>query len=63
MLVLHYLTKKDLKNSVGQPLRFSETSMFGAEYNENAVVTGTNHPKRSWYANVTMKDGKIFAVK
>ncbi len=62
MLVLHYSSKRSLKDSIGQPLRYSETSMFGAEYRDNGTVTGCNHPKRSWFANVTLKDGKIFKV-
>ena len=63
MLTLHYKTKKDLKNSIGQSLKFSETSMFGDEYNANGTMTGCNHPKRSWYAFITTKDGKIASVK
>ncbi|RLC29309.1 MAG: hypothetical protein DRH37_07795 [Deltaproteobacteria bacterium] len=63
MLVLHYPTKKALKLAVGQPLRFTETSMFGAEYCSTGTMTGCNHPKRSWFASITMKDGKIAKVE
>ena len=63
MLVLHYPSKKSLKASVGQRLRFTETSMFGPEYSDNGSVTGTNHPKRSWFANITMKEGVIHKVE
>jgi len=64
MLTFHYSTKKDLKASKGKELRFSETSMFGNEYpsNGNGKVTGTNHPKRSWFATVTLEDHKIVKV-
>jgi len=62
-LIFHYKTKKELKENVGKPLRFTETSIFGAEYNPDGVNTGTNHPKRSWFANVTCKDGLIAKVK
>ncbi len=63
MLTLHYKTKKALKEAVGQSLKFTETSMFGAEYLNTGTVTGCNHPKRSWFASVTMKDGKIAKVE
>lgn len=63
MLVLHYLTKKQLKAAVGQRLRYTETSMFGPEYQENGNITGCNHPKRSWFANITMKEGIIAKVE
>lgn len=63
MLTLHYVSKKSLKSSIGQRLRCSETSLFGAEYTDNGTVTGCNHPKRSWYARITLKDGLIKAVE
>ena len=63
MLILSYKTKKDLKARVGKPLCYQETSMFGAEYTDNGVVLGCNHPKRSWYAKVTLKNGLIQAVE
>ena len=62
MLVLHYTTKKALKNAIGQRLRYTETSMFGDEYLPNGTFTGCNHPKRSWFAQVTMEEGKIKRV-
>lgn len=62
MLTFHYKTKKELKENIGKPLMYSETSFFGPEYKEDGVLTGTNHPKRSWFANVTMKGGKIAKV-
>jgi len=62
MLILRYKTKKELKQCIGQPLRFDETSIFGPEFRRNGDVFGTNHPKRSWYAKVTMKDGVISKV-
>lgn len=59
-----YATKKELKASVGQPLRFTETSMFGAEYDPNGRLTivGPSAYDRRWYATVTMRDGKITKV-
>ncbi len=62
MLIFHYKTKKELKAQIGKPLDYSETSFFGPEFKADGVVTGTNHPKRSWFANVTMKEGLILKV-
>ena len=60
-----YKAKKDLKAAIGQPLRYSETSLFGTEYKENGSfsVVGPSAYDRKWYATVTMKDGKIEKVK
>jgi hypothetical protein len=68
MLVFNYSSKKDLKASVGKPLRYIETSLFGAEYNTNGVLTGANRPHitgqgREFFAQVTMEDGLIKEVK
>jgi len=65
MLVAHYRTKKDLKNSIGKELRFSETSMFGPEYGPNKTLTvvGPDAYQRKWFAMVQMKDGIIKSVK
>lgn len=65
MLAALYKSKKELKNSVGKSLRCVETSMFGNEYKENGTfcVVGPSAYERKWYAEVTMKEGKIFRVK
>lgn len=68
MLVFNYASKKDLKASVGKPLNYIETSMFGAEYKTNGMLTGANRPHitgkgREFFANVTMNDGIIASVK
>lgn len=68
MLVFKYPSKKVLKENIGKPLRYIETSMFGAEYRENGVLTGANRPHitgqgREFFANVTMQDGIIISVK
>lgn len=65
MLGASYKTKKLLKDSVGQPLKYVDTSMFGPEYNPNGkfcVVGPCAYTNRKWYATVTMKDGKILKV-
>lgn len=65
MLVANYNNKKDLKASVGNGLRYTETSMFGVEYKENGKfpVVGPSAYVRKWYAEVSMVDGKISKVK
>jgi|TARA_R110002096_G_scaffold410618_1_gene610388 hypothetical protein len=68
MLIFDYPSKKQLKASIGKPLNFIETSMFGAEYDPNGFLTGCNRPhmtghKREFFANVQMLDGKISKVK
>lgn len=68
MLVFNYESKKALKESIGKPLRYIETSMFGPEYKDNGVLTGANRPHitgkgREFFANVTMANGLIKGVK
>jgi hypothetical protein len=66
-LVVRYNTKKELKEAVGQRLRYTETSMFGPEYTDNGVLTVAGRPhitgmKREFFANVTMRNGVIDKV-
>jgi hypothetical protein len=68
MIVFNYESKKALKESIGKPLRYIETSMFGAEYRENGSLTGANRPHithkgREFFAVVTMENGLIKSVK
>lgn len=60
-----YRTKKELKGAIGQPLRYTETSMFGAEFKRDGVNTlvGPSAYERKWYANVTCRDGVIVKVE
>ena len=64
MMGASYKSKKDLKAAVGQELRYEETSMFGPEFKANGTfcVVGPSPYKRKWFAEVTMKDGKIAKV-
>ena len=67
MIVL-YPTKKELKDSIGEPLKYQETSMFGNEYRSNGSFSGCNRPhltgfKREFFARITMVDGKISRVE
>lgn len=66
MLVL-YDTKKALKAAVGQPLRYRETSLFGAEYRPDGTLTVAHRPHmtgkgREFFARVTMAGGLIKKV-
>lgn len=68
MLVFNYESKKVLKESIGKPLRYIETSIFGNEYLSDGVLTGANRPHitgkgREFFAQVTMKNGLIERVK
>jgi hypothetical protein len=64
MMGASYATKKLLKENVGKPLRYVETSMFGEEYKANGTfcVVGPSPTKRVWYATVTMENGLIKKV-
>ena len=68
MLIFNYDSKRALKECIGQKLRYMETSMFGAEYKPDGILTGANRPHitgrgREFFANVTLKDGVIVQVK
>jgi hypothetical protein len=65
MLGASYPTKKRLKEHIGQPLRYVETSAFGPEYRNNGTfaVVGPSPYIRNWFATVTMVNGFIAKVK
>lgn len=60
-----YATKKELKASVGKPLAYEETSMFGPEYKPDGkfCVVGPSPQTRKWFAQVTMENGLIRRVE
>ena len=65
MMSANYPTKKALKQSVGQPLRYTETSMFGSEYTpdmQGTAFVGPSPYQRKWYAQVWLTDGIITKV-
>ena len=67
-MILHYPSKKELKAAIGQPLRYTETSLFGAEYKADGMITGANRPHitgkgREFFAQVYMQNGLIKSVK
>ena len=69
MIILNYRSKKMLRANIGQPLRYTETSVFGPEYKRNGVFAGSNRPQitgnggREFFASVTMKHGLIKEVR
>lgn len=69
MLIVHYPSKKALKESVGESLKYTETSMFGPEYVSTGKLTVAGRPhmsavvKREFFAEVIMEEGKIKSVK
>lgn len=68
MIIFNYPSKKVLKENIGKPLQYIETSLFGLEYKANGTLTGANRPHitkqgREFFANVTMSEGKIVKVK
>jgi hypothetical protein len=66
-MVVRYPSKKELKASIGQPLKYIETSMFGPEYKANGTLVVANRPHitgmgREFFAQVTMTNGLIAKV-
>lgn len=75
MMILNYKSKKQLKENIGKPLDYTETSMFGEEYKSNGTFYGCNRPYspeypkfeqrkgREFFAQVTMENDLIKGVK
>ena len=68
MMILNYESKKQLKECIGKPLDYTETSLFGLEYKSNGFFVGCNRPhltgfKREFFAQVTMQNDLILKVK
>ena len=66
MIIFNYKSKKELKEHVGKPLDYIETSLFGAEYVRDGSMTGaislSRGKRREFFAQVTMANGLIKAV-
>lgn len=65
MLGADYKTKKAAKESIGEPPRFIETSIFGPEFHGDGkyTVVGPDPSRnRKWYAQITVTDGLISKV-
>lgn len=68
MIVFNYPSKKVLKENIGKPLCYIETSIFGPEYRNDGMLTGANRPHitgigKEFFANVVMENGLIKSVK
>ncbi len=68
MIIFNYPSKKVLKENIGKPLRYIETSLWRDEYIPNGMLTGANRPYitgqgREFFAQVTMQNGLIKGVK
>jgi hypothetical protein len=74
MLCIGYKSKKELAASIGQRLKYKETSFFGDEYRRDGEFMVAHRPAllppasrkgagREFFATVTMKDGLIAGVK
>jgi|TARA_R110000803_G_scaffold47737_2_gene99453 hypothetical protein len=68
MIIFNYKSKKELKENIGQHLKYIETSIFGNEYLRDGQLTGANRPHitgigREFFAQVTMENGFIKSVK
>ena len=68
MLILNYKSKKELKEQIGKPLDYAETSIFGPEYKPDGIIVGSNRPHstnnkgREFFAEVTLKNNLIKKV-
>ena len=69
MMIFNYKSKKEMKENMGQPLLYTETSVFGDEYKSTGKIIGCNRPTlpqgtgtREFFASVTMLNGLIVKV-
>lgn len=68
MMIVFYPSKKALKESIGQELKYQETSIFGPEYKTTGKFVASNRPQitgikgREFFAAIEMKDNKIIKV-
>ena len=67
-LIANYPSKKACKESIGQPLHYIETSLFGPQYMPNGSFVVCNRPHitgtgRVWFGKVTMREGLIVNVE
>lgn len=67
MMLALYPSKKDLKATIGQPLKYQETSFFGPEYKPTGEFSVACRPHlqgggREFFARVRMLNGLIAGV-
>jgi hypothetical protein len=68
MLIVQYPSKRALRENIGKPLRYIETSLFGKEYTDNGKFVVANRPHitkqgREFFAQIEMENGVIKSVK
>ena len=66
-LVVNYPSKKNLKENIGKRLSYTETSIFGNEYESNGLLTVANRPHitglgREFFAQVTIENDIIVKI-
>jgi hypothetical protein len=65
MLVGLYRTKRELAQSIGEPLHFEDRSLMASEYAPSGtfIVVGSGGcAQASWMAEVTLIEGRIVRV-
>ncbi len=66
MLVGLYRTKAELQRAIGEPLHCEPDNLLMSEYRPfgTMAVRGANlSPEPTWYAEVTLIDGRIVRVE
>lgn len=75
MMILNYKSKKEIRENIGNPLDYTETSFYGNEFLSNGTFLGCNRPYspeypkfdkrkgREFFAKLTMKNGLIEKVE
>ena len=59
-MILNYNSKKQIKESIGKYLDYTETSFFGNEYKSNGTFCGSNRPYSSEYPKFEQRKGREF---
>ena len=76
MMIIHYYSKKELKEKIGKALDYTETSLFGAEYKANGKFSACNRPSinttlinrgilkaREFFTTITMENDLLKKVE
>ncbi len=65
MLVGHYRTKDELQHAIGEPLHYHPDNVLVNEYRPFGIVAvrgARRTAEPTWYAEVTLVDGRIVRV-
>ena len=60
MMILNYKSKKQITESVGKTLDYTETSFFGNEYKSDGTFCGCNRPYSPEYPKFEQRKGREF---